>query len=503
MSLLKYNIRKIQKGGAKCDTGLDFITHVECQTRVQDTNGKLRIEGGKYTAYEIGGDLFSSLPFEKYECKITKENQLVNTGILDTQKKFTRFMAVVKKGSLLPQVKFIISNHNEFKREDGKKEDDEEIELFTLVIHDGSIIPSLTFKNIQEGKEPKFIKELRDNGVEILKDESKNQTWMIYTKKYTEREQAQRDGGKGLHPGYDLISFFNTFKYKLPPLKQSDEFIPFLTDEQKKALGLVNPKPEPKPEQNNDGEDVKNPLKWNDNTNIEIKHTINGEVITKYKDIMNDGKKFAQMSVGRTNQYKNNTDLKSACTIFALKAIEYLLEKNLNELTYDQIWINGIEKDVAEKYRDLKEGGGDVEHTSIFEAKKAFNNLESKNLEFPTKYFIVRDENDDNILNFGKQNFDIIKTFLSINGDYGLVLTSNLESISITKKRDKYYFYESHPTGGKFNDKEIFINLEYPNSVIIQFETIEFLVSFIKERFPETSIPGFDQVAICKIKLKK
>ena len=45
MSLLKYNIRKIQKGGAKCDTGLDFITHVECQIQVHNTNGKLKIEG--------------------------------------------------------------------------------------------------------------------------------------------------------------------------------------------------------------------------------------------------------------------------------------------------------------------------------------------------------------------------------------------------------------------------------------------------------------------------
>ena len=29
MSLLNFTIRKIQKGGATCNTGLDFINHVE------------------------------------------------------------------------------------------------------------------------------------------------------------------------------------------------------------------------------------------------------------------------------------------------------------------------------------------------------------------------------------------------------------------------------------------------------------------------------------------
>ena len=184
MSLLNFNIRKIQKGGTTCKTGLDFIKNKECQTNVNTENGKLRIDGINYTAYEIEEGLFASLNepfFEKYE--LTKENKLVK---LDTQKKFTQFLAVVKNGSSLPQVKLIISNHNKFKREDSKKED---------------------------------------------------------------RRQ-----------------------------------------------------------------EIQNPLRWNNNTNTEIKHTINGEEITKYKDIMHDGKKIAQMSVGRTSQYTNRDVSISACT---------------------------------------------------------------------------------------------------------------------------------------------------------------------------------------------
>ena len=491
MSLLNFNIRKVsQKGGAPCNTGLDFINNVECQTNVDITNGKLKIDGVNYTAYEIDKDLFGSLitasDFIKYERELTKENKLTNP---DTLKKneITRFMAVVKKNdSSIPQYTTIINNHNQSKGKDGKKKNDEEIELFTLVNHDDSIIPSLTFKNIEEGEEPQFIKDLREDGVEILKDVNKNQTWKIYTKKYTEREQAQRDGGEGLHPGYDLISFFNTFKNKLPQLKLINQsLMDFLTDEQKTALGLDNQKLDSKSIQNNEGKDVKNPLKWNDNTNIEIKHTINGEEITKYKDIMNNGKKIAQMSVGKTNQYKNE-GTKSACTIFALGAIEFLLKNNnLNELKYKEIWgENGIETGALEKYNRIDKK---ADHTTIEEAMKSFSTSLNNKLIFPR---------------YTKGNFDI-----NLENNEALIVVS-IESISVTKKNNKYYVYDSHPHGGNSNigNTQKFKGMDYKNSCICIFNEKENVNNFLNLRYPIPNIDSlteFQKLLILEIDVEK
>ena len=123
MSLLNFNIRKIQKGGMNCETGLDFIKNKNCQTKVDDRNNKLKIEGEYFTASQIDQNTFMQLQKSKYEykiCKLTTENRLeLMNKSYNPNENYKKYMIINHKNStdqpkLENKIKVMTYNINSF-----------------------------------------------------------------------------------------------------------------------------------------------------------------------------------------------------------------------------------------------------------------------------------------------------------------------------------------------------------------------------------------------------
>lgn len=95
----------------------------------------------------------------------------------------------------------------------------------TLEQHEGSLVPVL-----RGGAEAdRLVSELRAAGLEVLSPEEGIYT--LYTKEYSEAEQAERDGGHGLHPGFSIQSLFARFGDELSKhvdRASVEELAPFL-----------------------------------------------------------------------------------------------------------------------------------------------------------------------------------------------------------------------------------------------------------------------------------
>ena len=73
-----------------------------------------------------------------------------------------------------------------------------------LDVHDGAVVPVLT-------RLPALTREqLQSAGCELL-DSSADDDIVVYTKQYSQSEQAEQDGGLGHHRGYTIRSFFERF----------------------------------------------------------------------------------------------------------------------------------------------------------------------------------------------------------------------------------------------------------------------------------------------------
>ncbi|EWS73178.1 hypothetical protein TTHERM_000794599 (macronuclear) [Tetrahymena thermophila SB210] len=71
-----------------------------------------------------------------------------------------------------------------------------------FIEHDGSLVPKLF--RASNG----LIKQLRENGAEILNDNITGGEYIIYVQQYTEEEQNALDNCEGFHRGFTIKSFF-------------------------------------------------------------------------------------------------------------------------------------------------------------------------------------------------------------------------------------------------------------------------------------------------------
>lgn len=177
---------------------------------------------------------------------------------------------------------------------------------------------------------------------------------------------------------------------------------------------------------------------------------------------------------GKTNQYTYGDEGKSACTIIAIQAaISLLKQDNLNRpLLEEMIDVSikeGVDIYINEVVPKLAQLAPGEQHTGLSTGLNAFNKDINFNYNKPFSFGVN--------LAFFQQELPFNKVlFNNLKNDNAMIIICQFETISITRKENIYYYFDSHPKAG-FNE----------NGVIIPFDKLETLIDFLNnQRFIKT-----------------
>ena len=173
---------------------------------------------------------------------------------------------------------------------------------------------------------------------------------------------------------------------------------------------------------------------------------------------------------GTINQYKYGNDGKSACTIIAIQAaISLLKQENLNRPLLEEMIDVSIEEGVVIYNKEVKGNlPPGVQHTGLSTGLNIFEQYINFKVNFELGDELIFFEAD---LPFNQGFFNN-----NLENDNAMIIICQAETISITKKENIYYYFDSHPKAG-FNE----------NGVIIPFDKLETLIDFLNnQRFIKT-----------------